>query len=169
MRLQTPLLRSSVREIIPLRGSSVALFGDREVLWSPDGTHWMSAVELPRSARIHALAGNGAGVFLAATSTGLMRSSDFGQSWSPVRGELGTISIQAVTRDPGAPGTFAAAAFGVVYGSVDGGVTWRRVGGTTPIGAIRQILISGDDHRLFALTEEHGVFLWNTGDSPSLK
>src|SRR5262249_21961365 len=165
----TPLLRSSVREIIPLRGSSVALFGDREVLWSPDGTHWMSAVELPRSARIHALAGNGSGVFLAATSVGLMRSSDFGQSWSPVRGELGAISIQAIARDPGAPGTFVAASFGTVYASADGGSTWRRVGGSPSIGAIRQVLIAAGARRLFALTEEHGVFVWDPGDSPSLK
>jgi photosystem II stability/assembly factor-like uncharacterized protein len=167
--LDTPLLRSVVRDMVRLGGSAVALFADREVHWAPDGIHWIAAAELPKGGRIHGLAGNGSGVFLAATSVGLMRSSDFGQSWSPVRGELGTISIQAIARDPGAPGTFVGASFGNVYASADGGLTWRRVGGGPSIGAIRQVLISAGARRLFALTEEHGVFVWDPGDSPSLK
>jgi photosystem II stability/assembly factor-like uncharacterized protein len=168
--LETPALRSPVREIVALERSSFGVFTDREVLWSPDGIHWIPSGPLPGQPQIHGLAGNGSGVMLAASSTGLMRSSDFGQSWRPVSGELGAISVHAVARDPAAPRTFLAAAFGVVYASIDGGVTWGRLTGRgASIGGIRQLLVSADPHRLFALTEEHGAFVWDPGDTPVLK
>jgi photosystem II stability/assembly factor-like uncharacterized protein len=140
------------------------------VLWSPNAEHWIAGGQLPGNAQIRGLAGTGSGLMLAATSSGLMRSGDFGQSWGPVRGELGAISIQAVARDPAAPGIFVAAAFGVVYSSSDGGLTWTLLDSAAPpIGDIRQLLISTHLRRLFALTENHGVFTWSPGDSPSIK
>lgn len=162
--LETPPLRSPIREIVALDGPAVGVFTDREVIWSPDGIRWIPCEPLPGEPQIHGLAGNGSGVLLAATSAGLIRSSDFGQSWKAAAGELGAISVQAVARDPAASRTFVAAAFGVVYASTDGGFSWRRlsVGGSS-IGAIRQLLVSADPQRLFALTEEHGAFVWTSG------
>jgi photosystem II stability/assembly factor-like uncharacterized protein len=170
LRIDTPILHSAVREIVSLGGHSVAAYADAEVLWSPDGIRWMAPGALPGDRQIRGLTGDSSGLLLAATSSGLIRSSDFGRSWSAVEGELGAMSIEAVTRDPANPEAFVTAAFGLVYRSLDGGLTWQRLDiGGSPIGGIRHLLITADPHRLFALTEEHGSFAWDIGVSPALK
>jgi photosystem II stability/assembly factor-like uncharacterized protein len=106
------------------------------------------------------VAGNRSGVLLAATSAGLLRSFDFGRSWSFAPGELGATSIEAVARDPARPHRFLAAAFGIVYASNDNGDSWTRVSPEGPsMGAIRQLLPSAVPGRVYALTEAHGAFV----------
>jgi photosystem II stability/assembly factor-like uncharacterized protein len=165
--LDMPPLNSSIRDIVALGDTAVAAYTDHEVIWSPDGIHWSGSAALPRNAEIHGLAGGLSGVLLAATSAGLMRSPNSGQSWSPVAHELGASSAQAVARAPLISKVFAVAVFGAVYISGDDGVTWRRLSPEGALaGPIRQLLFSADSRRLFALTEGHGVFLWSQGDSP---
>jgi photosystem II stability/assembly factor-like uncharacterized protein len=167
VRAETPAIQTSIREIVALEGDAVAAFGDRQVLWSPDGIRWRSSSTLPGNLQIRGVAGDGAGMLLAATTIGLLRSPDWGRTWSAVAGELGKTSIQAVGHGNGTSKNFMAAAFGLVYTSFDHGATWQRLAPVgTSIGAIRQLLIDSASKRLFALTEEHGVFVWAPGDSP---
>src|SRR5262249_11549359 len=120
---------------------------------------------IPGNPVIRGLAGSGF-VLLAATSSGLMRSFDFGRSWSRAPGDLGATSIEAVAADPTRLRGLVAAALVFVYARTADGESWRRLLPEGPaMGAIRQLLPSSDPERLFALTEAHGAFVLVRKDS----
>lgn len=68
-----------------------------------------------------------AGVVIAATAYGLLRSKDFGSTWEAI--ELvtspGQMTIRVVGMDVEDPDTLYYAASGTFYRSTDGGVTWN--------------------------------------------
>lgn len=97
------------------------------------GAFWRKSPGFPATA-VHDLAvpPRPAGVVLAATNVGVLRSTDAGQTWSPGRG-LPRIEGQslpvaaAVVVAPSDPRTvYASFPRHGVYRSTDGGVTWRQ-------------------------------------------
>ncbi len=68
-------------------------------------------------------------VVLAGTSSGVYRSTDFGDTWT-ARGPNG-IPVVDLSADATQPSVFYAATFGArVHASTDGGLTWNPFGGT---------------------------------------
>jgi photosystem II stability/assembly factor-like uncharacterized protein len=67
----------------------------------------------------------------AADDTALYRSDDAGQTWQPATQGLPEAGIAALALDPRQPqGLYAAMADGSLYGSEDGGTTWRALADT---------------------------------------
>ncbi len=68
-----------------------------------------------------------AGTVIAASTYGLHKSTDFGETWETLRlvTSSGQIKIRAVAMDPENPNTLFYAASSTFYRSLDGGVTWE--------------------------------------------
>jgi photosystem II stability/assembly factor-like uncharacterized protein len=158
--MQLPAPSSTIRELVALPPSAIAAIEATRVFLSTDGSSWKASAALPGNPNIYGLAGIGSNGLLAATSAGLMRSDDFGDSWRTTGGNLGGTSIQAIARHPMLDRVYFAAAFGVVYESRDDGDSWQRILPEGPsMGRITQLLaVPGDPGRLFILTEARGVF-----------
>ncbi|MBU0645940.1 hypothetical protein KJ611_00460 [Patescibacteria group bacterium] len=63
---------------------------------------------------------------IAATKFGLLRSPDFGNSWTPIEllTAAGQVTIKALSVDPKDAGKIYYAALNTLYSTKDGGVTW---------------------------------------------
>jgi len=79
---------SPIRGLAALSPSATAAIAGARLLLSIDGQRWKFAAELPGNPYIYGLAGAAPRVLLAATSAGLMRSDDFGDSWRKDRRRL---------------------------------------------------------------------------------
>jgi len=159
-KLALPAAAPPVRKLVPLSGRAIAALAGSQVLISRDGMEWRVA-RLPGSPEIYDLVANGPSGILAATSTGLMRSSDFGISWTPTCGEIASKAIQAIAKEPMREGVFYAAVNGLVYESDDNGESWQLILPEGPaIDRIIQLLPSASQPgRVFALTATRGVFV----------
>jgi photosystem II stability/assembly factor-like uncharacterized protein len=159
-RIELTASGSPIRELMALGPSAIAAIDGTRVLLSTGGSSWKSVASLPGNPNIYGLAGIGSNGLLAATSAGLMRSDDLGDSWRATGGDLGGTSIQAIARHPMLDHVYFAAAFGVVYESRDDGESWQRILPEGPgMGRITQLLaVPGEPGRLFVLTEGRGVF-----------
>lgn len=67
------------------------------------------------------------GTVIAATKYGLLRSEDFGATWSPIKlvTAPGQVNIQAVGMDASNPDVLYYATTATFYKSADGGATWQ--------------------------------------------
>jgi photosystem II stability/assembly factor-like uncharacterized protein len=101
---------------------------------------------------------------LAATFTGISRSTDGGATWSPVHAALPDWFIQAVLLGHGGGDQrigLAASRMGWLYRSTDGGETWAPVSNTRDTGTITRLVASptfAEDGIVFACSEEDGLF-----------
>jgi hypothetical protein len=118
------------------------------------------ASPIPGAPEILDVAGSTNGVLLAATTAGLARSENFGESWQFAQGDLRGNTVEAITRHPSSDDVYFAAAYGTIYETSDGGSSWRPVGSESlSLGPIIQLLVvPGQPDRLFAMTDTHGVF-----------
>jgi photosystem II stability/assembly factor-like uncharacterized protein len=105
---------------------------------------------------------------LAATFTGISRSTDGGASWHLAQSDLPDWFIQAVAlapmesrdespRDIG----LAASRMGWLYRSVDGGQTWEPISDRSDVKGVTRLVVSptfAEDGIVFACTEEDGVY-----------
>jgi photosystem II stability/assembly factor-like uncharacterized protein len=156
-RIDLPVSREPIRKLIALSPPAIAALAGSRVLLSTDGLRWKIARELPGNPDVWGLAGGEAGGLLAATSSGLMRSDDFGGAWRATGGGLGSTGIQAIVRDPTRDGAYFAAVSGAVYESVDEGESWKAIVAQEP-GIDRIIQLLPAERGLLALTEARGVF-----------
>ncbi len=155
-------LGTPLHGLVALTESAIAVVGATRILTWAREPGWALAAELPGNPAINGVAGDGSHVLLAATSSGLMRSGDFGRSWRAVGGTLGGTSTQAVAGDPTHKHVYFAAAFGQVYQSNDDGQSWQALAPVGPaLGRITQLLLSRQSDELFALTEGRGAFVWS--------
>jgi photosystem II stability/assembly factor-like uncharacterized protein len=110
----------------------------------------------------------GTDTVLAATFTGISRSTDAGTSWQPAQADLPDWFIQAVLLAP-MPGHaegqpcigLAASRMGWLYRSTDAGETWVPASDTRDVGGVTRLVASpnfAEDGIVFACTEEDGVF-----------
>jgi photosystem II stability/assembly factor-like uncharacterized protein len=156
-KLSAPPLRAPVRRLVPLSGPAFAAIAGSQLLLTRDGLDWKITVPVPGK-EVLGLTACGAYCLLAVSTAGLVRSDDFGDTWRTTGGEIGASSMQAIARDPARAGVYFAAAFGVVYESIDDGQSWHRVLPEGPgIDFITQLLPASD--RLFVLTATRGVFV----------
>lgn len=107
-----------------------------------------------------ALAGQGSGTYLAATSGGLYVSDDAGRTWRKRENGLqpGTVSTLAVR--PGRESEVYAAQFGSIYVSSDQGMNWKRLAGAEMAEATLRKLVFHDRQGglLLSITPDMGVF-----------
>jgi len=100
---------------------------------------------------------------LAATFSGVFRSTDRGRSWRPVGKNLPDWFIQAVALAPLGDQLvgLAASHLGWLYRSMDGGETWEIASDWRGMGVITRLMTSpafASDGIVFACTEEDGIF-----------
>jgi photosystem II stability/assembly factor-like uncharacterized protein len=101
---------------------------------------------------------------LAATFTGISRSTDGGATWQPVQAALPDWFIQAVLLGHGAGENrigLAASRMGWLYRSTDGGETWAPVSDTRDTGIVTRLVASptfAEDGIVFACSQEDGLF-----------
>jgi tetratricopeptide (TPR) repeat protein/photosystem II stability/assembly factor-like uncharacterized protein len=92
----------------------------------------------------------------AATSTGILESSDGCNSWRRLTG-TGSSSINALVIDPTKPGTIYAAADTGVFISFDGGGTWQKVTQGFSDGTVVYSLVARPSNGIFVATSA-GLF-----------
>lgn len=154
---QIPLQRS-VRYLARLDPSHVAAITPAGLFLSGDGLIWHGVNPLPENAEPYQLISTDAGLF-AASSSGLMRSNDSGQSWEVVLGGLQRGTVRAICKHPSRPGVLFAAQYGDVYESLDSGQSWTRVSPDRSGLSIKELAIVPErPDRLFVLTQRQGVF-----------
>jgi photosystem II stability/assembly factor-like uncharacterized protein len=159
-RIELPGQAEPIRQLVALAPNAIAALASTRLWLSTDGENWKVTAPLPGSPQILDVAGSMNGLILAATTAGLLRSADFGMSWRPAEGDLRNNTVEAVVRHPTHDNVYFAAAFGLVYESSDGGLSWRAIASRSlTLGPIIQLLVvPGPPDRLFAMTDTHGVF-----------
>lgn len=165
VRLTTANIRHSISDIYisPATPRRVVVRTTQAIYLSEDGgAAWRVLNILFPVSQINdfALAGQGSGAYLAATSGGLYVSDDAGRTWRKRENGLqpGTVSTLAVR--PGRESEVYAAQFGSVYVSIDQGMKWRLLAGAEMVEATLRKLVFHDRQggRLLAITPDTGVF-----------
>ena len=100
------------------------------------------------------------------TAPYLFKTTDFGQSWADITGDLPRenpgLSLYTVVEDVENPNLlFVGSEFGV-HVTVDGGQSWKRFGNDLPSVAVRDLIIHPRDGDLVAGT--HGRSIWIADD-----
>jgi photosystem II stability/assembly factor-like uncharacterized protein len=154
-----PTAQASVRALLRMNDSRVLAITSGGAFLSSITGHWTSLAPPPGNAEIYQVVSTEEGALLAATSAGLARSEDAGKSWRLLAGALhGT--VRAICKQPSAPGVLFAAGYGDLFESRDSGRSWAKVSPAGPmITAVKElVIVPGSPDRLFALTQNQGVF-----------
>jgi len=148
----TSLIAVGQKAIVALAGSSVFL--------SSVGAEFKRITSPGVDAEIHGLVETDNGDLLVATSRGLRRSEDFGETWRPVRGVLDGSTISTIYKHPTHHGVIFAARYGTIFVSEDDGLQWTPItsaGDELP--AIRDLVVApGIPDSIFAITQLQGVY-----------
>jgi photosystem II stability/assembly factor-like uncharacterized protein len=109
---------------------------------------------------------------LAATSSGLFRSTDGCQTWSQVRAGLNAETVSVVLFHPTRPGEAYVSQGGRIFVSTDGGQRWQPIDDEAPgnSGPASLLILPAAPDRLFALFPRRGVYstgigMWGTAQS----
>ncbi len=109
---------------------------------------------------------------LAATSSGLFRSTDGCQTWSKVRAGLNAETVSVVLFHPTRPGEAFISQGGRIFVSTDGGQRWQPIDDEAPgnSGPASLLILPAAPDRLFALFPRRGVYstgigMWSTAQS----
>ncbi|HTS25161.1 MAG TPA: hypothetical protein VMH81_04765 [Bryobacteraceae bacterium] len=162
-RAQIPGDPVSIKTLVALGPASIAALGRSAIWLSSDGKEFRAAAPPATDAAIYALVATDHSGLLAATSYGLRRSEDFGQTWQAVGGGLDSSTVSAICKHPARPGVLFASRYGAIFASEDDGRTWAPI--THPgdeMAVVRELFVApGVPDRLFALTPVQGVFTLN--------
>jgi len=86
------------------------------------------------------------------------RTTDFGQTWTSITGNLPNKSVNVLVEDPKNPSLlFVGVDFGI-YVTIDGGKTWTEMKGM-PTQPVHDLLIHPREHDLIAGTHGRGFFI----------
>lgn len=89
-------------------------------------------------------------IWVGTITSGVLVSSDAGQTWRQVRGIPTTAPIRAIAQDRQRPEMIYVGTTETLYVSHDGGAHWLRRGGSLPVGDYASIVISTlDGDRIF--------------------
>jgi photosystem II stability/assembly factor-like uncharacterized protein len=163
-RIGNPIGRQKIRVLAALGPSALAASTASSIFVSADGVQWKTTAPLPIEGTVNNIAAAGGRSLIAGTSSGLIRSDDFGASWEPITWGLGGSSVSAVCQHPTRPHTVFVAQYGVVYESDDGGDNWRRISPDRKSSAVDLetikglAVLPGSPDRLLALTQSQGTF-----------
>jgi photosystem II stability/assembly factor-like uncharacterized protein len=89
----------------------------------------------------------------------LYKTTDFGQTWTSIAGNLPAKPINVIREDPKNPNLlFVGAEFGL-YVSIDGGKTWNDMQGNMPTQPVYDLQIHPRDGELIVATHGRGIFI----------
>jgi len=133
-----------------------------------DGNSWTKAAAFGfgtgTPTKVHAHPGNASAALVtfsgySASIAHVALTTDLGATWTDVSGDLPALPVNAIAVDPDAPARWYVGTDLGVYRSVDGGATWRQVGGgSLPNAVVSDLEISGPHRKLVAGT--HGRGAW---------
>ena len=88
------------------------------------------------------------------------KTSDYGQTWTSIAGNLPNEPVNAIRQDRRNPNLLIAGTEnGGVYASLDGGQAWHDIRGDMPRQFVYDMLIHPRDHELVVATHGRGVFI----------
>jgi photosystem II stability/assembly factor-like uncharacterized protein len=91
----------------------------------------------------------------------LYKTTDYGQTWTSIVGNLPNKAINVIREDPKNPNLlFVGADFGL-YASIDGGRTWTEMKGGMPTQPVYDIKVHARDGDLVVATHGRGIFITN--------
>jgi photosystem II stability/assembly factor-like uncharacterized protein len=101
-----------------------------------------------------------ASVTTNATANHLWKSTNFGQSWTPIDGNgfPTGIPVNVIQNDPGDSNVLYAGTNLGVYKSADGGLSWSRFGSGLPLVNIKEFYIAPDSSLMRAATFGRGIW-----------
>jgi len=138
--------------------ASLFISGDQGRTWQPanlpDASYYLYDLALP--------AGRDSAI-LAATSRGLLRSTDEGTHWSLVTRGLPTATVDSVRFNPAQKLEAFLVQYGALYRTVDGGESWKPFSNDgVQDAAIRTLWFAPDlPQRIFALTAARGALVFD--------
>ncbi len=152
---------SELTDILITQSGTIVIGSTRKgIYFSLDnGETWNRVFERNHSQRRYAFTQTASGILFAAVSdkNGLYRSSDDGQSWELVDGELSDFDVNDLTVNS-ANHLFAATSNNGVLRSTDLGVSWQPYGSGLTSGRIAALAMDRNN-RLFAGTDHRPVFV----------
>jgi photosystem II stability/assembly factor-like uncharacterized protein len=87
------------------------------------------------------------------------KTTDYGQTWTSIAGNLPAKAINVVREDPKNPNLLFIGADWGVYVSIDGGKTWNEMSGNMPTQPVYDLEIHPRDGELIAATHGRGIFI----------
>jgi photosystem II stability/assembly factor-like uncharacterized protein len=156
--LSGPLLSGPIHSAANIGPRVVLGKGDGAATSSNDGESWETIGSLPPTAYVSFT--YGAGVIIAASSQGLLRSNDGGGSWAPPTTPPSTTAVHTLAfvsgGELGVSGSFVAGTEQGIFSSRDMGATWQAATLQPGLTAIRCLAV--DNGRVFAGTMAGGVY-----------
>jgi len=89
------------------------------------------------------------------------KTTDFGQTWTSIAGNLPNGPVNVIREDPKNPNLLFVGAEWGVYASIDGGRTWNDMKGNMPTQPVWDLAIHPRDAELIVGTHGRGVFITN--------
>lgn len=111
-----------------------------------------------------------ASVTTSATANHLWKSTNFGQSWTPIDGNgfPAGIPVNVIQNDPGDSNVLYAGTNLGVYRSADGGLSWSRFGTALPLVNIKEFYIAPDSSLMRAATFGRGIWEVSMGTTEAV-
>jgi hypothetical protein len=89
----------------------------------------------------------------------LYKTTDYGQTWTSIVGNLPAKTINVIREDPKNPNLLFVGVEWGVYVSIDGGKTWNEMKGNMPTQPVWDLAIHPRDGDLIVATHGRGVFI----------
>jgi photosystem II stability/assembly factor-like uncharacterized protein len=157
--VKLPPTVQGVRALARLDGAHLAVVTSTGVFFSADGLEWQAASSLPGNAEPYDVVATDSNTLFVASSAGLMRSIDLGNSWETVLGGLQPGTVRTVYKHPSLPKVLFAAQYGDVYESLDDGHSWLKISPEKSGVSVKELaIVPTRSDRLFVLTQRQGVF-----------
>ncbi len=89
----------------------------------------------------------------------IYRTTDYGQTWAPLAGNLPIGSVNVIREDPYNPNLLFVGMDWGVYASIDGGKTWNELKNGMPTQPVHDLQIHPREHELIVATHGRGIFI----------
>ncbi len=89
----------------------------------------------------------------------IYKTTDFGQTWTPLSGNLPDKSVNVIREDPYNPNLLFVGMDWGVYVSIDGGKTWTEMKNGMPTQPVHDLQIHPREHDLIVATHGRGIYI----------